>query len=77
MSKENALIICDYIATVKRDINLSTSYRRTTIQILAELAKFFYSSTTNSKNFKEMTREDIILYLDSLRRPEVSDGPLN
>jgi integrase/recombinase XerD len=26
-----------------------------------------------TKNFKEMTREDILTYLDNLRRPEVSD----
>jgi integrase len=68
-SKENALIISEYIAAAKRDINLSNGYRKANIEILVELSKFH----SNKKNFKEMTREDILLYLDSLRRPEESD----
>jgi integrase/recombinase XerD len=45
------------------------AYRRITIHTLAYLSKFHL----NKKNFKEMTREDILLYLESLRRPEGVD----
>jgi hypothetical protein len=45
------------------------------IKILTFLAGFYYNnnSTNNKKSFKEMTREDILSYLDSLRKPEASD----
>ena len=68
-SKENALIISEYIIAAKRDINLSNGYRKANIQALVELSEFH----SNKKNFNKMTREDILLYLDSLRRPDESD----
>jgi hypothetical protein len=39
LSKENALTICDYIIATKREVNPRLSYKRYTIQILAELSK--------------------------------------
>jgi hypothetical protein len=39
LSKENALIICDYIIATKREINPRLSYKRNTIQFLSELSK--------------------------------------
>jgi hypothetical protein len=39
LSKKNALTICDYIIAMKREINPRLSYKRYTIQILAELSK--------------------------------------
>jgi hypothetical protein len=69
LQKENALDIAEYINTAKREINISTGYRRINIQTLVDLSKFHL----NKKNFKEMIKEDILQYLDSLRRPEASD----
>jgi integrase len=69
-SKENALIISEYITAAKRDINLSNGYRKANIQALVELSEFH---SNKKKNFNKMTREDILLYLDSLRRPDESD----
>ena len=66
---ENALIIAAYINAIKREINISNGYRKSNIHTLAHLSKFH----SNRKNFKEMTREDILLYLDSFRKPEASD----
>jgi integrase/recombinase XerD len=68
-SKENALIIAEYINTARREINISTGHRKSNIHTLYELSKFHLSK----KNFKEMTGEDILLYLDSFRKPEASD----
>jgi hypothetical protein len=39
LSKENALTICEYVIAMKREVNPSLSYKRYTIQILAELSK--------------------------------------
>jgi hypothetical protein len=67
--EENAIIIAEYINTAKREINISNNYRKSSMYTLVELSRFH----SNKKNFKEMTREDILLYLDSLRRPEGLD----
>ncbi len=65
---ENALIIAAYISAIKREINISDGYRKSNIHTLAHLSKF-----SNIKNFNEMIREYILLYLDSFRKPEASD----
>jgi integrase/recombinase XerD len=67
--KENALIIAEYINAIKREIDVSNGYRKSNIHTLAHLSKFH----SNRKNFREMARENILLYLDSLRKPEASD----
>jgi integrase len=68
-SKENALDTAEYINTLKREINISLGYKRINIQTLVDLSKFHL----NRKNFRVMTKEDILQYLDSLHRPEASD----
>jgi hypothetical protein len=60
-SKENALDIAEYINTLKREINISLGYKRINIQTLVDLSKFHL----NRKNFKVMTKEDILQYLES------------
>lgn len=62
---DNTLAICDYIISLKTEINLSDNYRRTTIGVLAKLSKFY-----NQKPFKDITREDILNFLDNIRKPE-------
>jgi hypothetical protein len=62
LSKENALVICDYIIAMKREINPRLATIRTTIQFLSELSK----SVGIEKRFEDMTREDDVLsHLDS------------
>jgi hypothetical protein len=53
---------------LRREINVSIGHRKTSIDTLVALAKF-----NLNKKFKEMTREDILLYLESLGKPESSD----
>src|SRR3982074_473567 len=67
--KENALTICDYISSLKSEINPSDRYRRDTIILLCTFSIFF----KNSKLFKEVTREDILSFLDSFRKIESID----
>ena len=40
VSQNNALIICNYIMSMKTEINLSDNYRRTTITLLIQFSKF-------------------------------------
>jgi uncharacterized protein YihD (DUF1040 family) len=72
LSKENALIICDYVIAMKREINLKLNTIRTTIQFLSELSR----SVGIEKRFEDMTRDDVLLYLDSNRKLE-NDDPLH
>lgn len=64
-------IIIEYVEAMQTETNPSKSYKATTSKILAILSRFH-----NHKPFNEMTREDIIIYLNSLRKDEVHD-PLN
>jgi hypothetical protein len=40
VSSDNALIICNYIMSMKTEINLSDNYRRTNIRLLTQLTRF-------------------------------------
>jgi integrase/recombinase XerD len=72
LSKENALIVCDYVIAMKREINPKLNTIRTTIQFLSELSR----SVGIEKRFEDMTRDDVLLYLDSNRKLE-NDDPLH
>jgi integrase/recombinase XerD len=72
LSDENALTICDYIIAMKREVNPRLSYKRTIIQILSELSK----AVGIQKKFIDMTRDDVLCYLDKYRKPE-SEDPLH
>ncbi len=64
LSQEYAIIICDYIASMRIETNLSDNHRRDVITSLKILSQFLVN-----KPFKEMTRNDLLLYLDTLRKP--------
>ncbi len=68
ISRENASIIIEFIKCQKTEINLSDTYKNLIITSLITLIKFF-----KNKNFKQLTRIDIINYLDSLRKSEEAD----
>jgi integrase/recombinase XerD len=69
LSKENALTICDYVIAMKREVNPRLSYKKYTIQFLSELSK----AVGIQKKFIDMTRDDILCYLDKCRKPENED----
>ena len=68
--KENALIICDYISSLRSEINPSDNYRKVVIMLLRDLSIFF---NNNAKSFNEITRLDLLSFLDSRRKPEDVD----
>jgi integrase len=69
LSKENALTICDYVIAMKREINPRLSYKKYTIQFLSKLSK----TVGLEKKFIDMTRDDVLCYLDKCRKPENED----
>jgi integrase len=69
LSKENAMTVCDYIIVMKREINPRYNYVRYTIQFLSELSR----TVGINKKFINMTRDDILSYLDKSRKPENED----
>ncbi|MFL6367643.1 MAG: hypothetical protein ACJ72T_03735 [Nitrososphaeraceae archaeon] len=66
------MTISDYIIAMKREVNPRFTYKRYTIQILSELSK----AVGIEKKFIDMTREDILYYLDNCRKSE-SEDPLH
>src|SRR5919197_1224857 len=67
--KENVLTICEYMSSLRSEINPSDNYRRDNIIMLCDLSIFF----SNAKSFKEITREDLLSFLDSYRKAENVD----
>ena len=67
--KENAVRICDYISSLRSEINPSCSYRKDTIVVLYNLSTFF----NNNKPFKEIIREHLLSFLNSRREPDDVD----
>jgi hypothetical protein len=51
---------------MRSEINPSNNYRRDIIALLCNLSTFF----NNTKPFKEITREDLLSFPDSYRKPE-------
>ena len=62
----NAEIICNYIVAEQNEINIKESTKETKIKRIIHLSKFF----DNKKSFYEMTKEDILDYLNNLRKPK-------
>ena len=64
-SRENAEIICDYIIAEQTEINIKESTKEGKIKCLVWLSSFH-----SDKSFRIMTKQDILNYLNSLRKPE-------
>jgi hypothetical protein len=59
MYQENAIAIVDFVLNINIEINLSDNHKRNYINVLTQLSKFYH----NEKSFKEILREDILLFL--------------
>jgi hypothetical protein len=68
LSAENALILSEYILVMKTEINPSDNYRRDNIKLLIRFSMFHHNKT-----FKQIIRDDVLSFLESLRKPEASD----
>jgi hypothetical protein len=66
--QNNVKVIINYIVTMKSEVNLSDHYRRDLIEVLSKFSKY-----NNNKPFKDLTRSDVIAFLDTYRRTETQD----
>jgi integrase len=69
IGRQNIETICDYLISMNAEVNPTIMHKKNQLQVLCYLCEFH----NNQKLFSEMTRNDILAYLDSLRRPEASD----
>ncbi len=68
VTHDNALTISKYILSMRVETSLSTNYRRAIISSLKLLSEFL-----SNKPFSDMTRDDVISFLGSLRKAESED----
>jgi hypothetical protein len=68
ISQENAWTIANYIMSMRTEMNLTDNYRGSIIKVLANFSIF-----CNNKPLKQVTRENIISFLDSFRKSEIVD----
>jgi hypothetical protein len=68
---ENTVHIIQYILSMKTEINISDHYRKDLIVVLTRFSKY-----NNNKSFKDITRNDIVAFLESFRKPETADPVL-
>src|SRR5574341_482904 len=68
VSKENGEDIASFILAMKQELDISVNYRRNLIRTLSYL-----SESLKQKPFRQMTKEDIISYLETARRTKEED----
>ena len=68
VSRINAVIIADYITSMQIEMNPSDAYKKDTIVLLCK-----FSQINKDKIFKQMTRQDVIAFLDRFRKSETAD----
>ena len=64
---ENSLTIVNFVMSLNTEINPSTNYKTTIIDVLCRLSRHI------EKDFKNMSRQDVLDFLESYRKPEASD----
>jgi integrase len=64
----NSQVICNYIKSVRNEIRLSENYKKLNVTVLVYLSEFY-----PNKKFKEIGKDDIILFLNSFRKDELKD----
>jgi integrase len=64
----NAVTIIEYIVAMKSEVNLSDNYRKDLIEALVRFSKY-----NDNKPLKNLTRTNIIAFLETLRKTETQD----
>jgi hypothetical protein len=60
--------IVKYIAAIKSEVNLSDNYRKDLIALLSRFSKH-----NDNRPFSDLTRSDVIAFLDTYRKTETQD----
>jgi integrase len=72
--RQDTITVIDYIMSLKAEVNASENYRKDVIKCMTRFIAFCYShSQTKAKKLKQLQREDVLAFLDGLRKPEASD----
>jgi len=71
-SNENALAISEYVLLLRREVNPSQNYTKIQIQALVELSEYL-----KQKPLKQLTTEDVLSFLDKLRKTEDKEPPVH
>jgi integrase len=66
---ENVKTVCDYILAEQTEINIKESTKEGKIKILVWLSNHF----EDQKSFKDMTKHDIVVFLNKLRKSHLED----
>jgi integrase len=69
LPRQNAIALADFIISANTEINLSDKHKMNIIDVLNSLSNHF----ENKKSFRDMKREDVIAFLDNVRKSEISD----
>ncbi len=64
----NAETLCNYIMAEQNEINIKNTTKETKIKILVWLSNFH-----SGKNYEQMTKEDILAFLNKLRKSQDED----
>jgi hypothetical protein len=67
-SPNNAITIYDYIIAEQTELNIKDSTKEGKIKVLVWLSNFH-----DNKSFREMTKQDILAYLNNLRKSSLED----
>ena len=67
VNTENANVVCDYILAEQAEINIKESTKEGKIKMLIWLSNYL------AKSFRQMTKQDILNYLNSLKSPPSED----
>lgn len=70
ITPENANTICDYILAEQVEMNFKESTKEGEMKVLIWLSNYL----ANNKSFRQTTKQDILYYLNNLKRP-VSEDP--
>lgn len=65
ISKKNCQIIIDYVLAMQTEVSPRDEYR---INVIVKLKRF--AEVNEPKTFREITRQDVVNFLDSYRKPE-------
>jgi integrase len=68
LSVDNIKVVISYIKAINTEIHLSISYKKSIINFLTRFAGYH-----KNKPFKNVTRDDVISFLDSLRKLDEED----
>jgi hypothetical protein len=69
--KDKAATVVKYVEVMKTAVNPSDHYRRDLIVLLCRFSK--HDNNNNDKPFKEISRDDIVNFLNSVRKTETQD----